>query len=279
MKKNGSISMDNIIRPALKDVCDRYLPDQTERLQEFIYRMSKGEAFTSDSPNQQPYFYYPYLNTQPWYDPSAYEATKILENSYDKIRQEMYSVLYKKTGFIPYIVDKARQEDGVKGDMNVFHLRDAFTINPEKLANNRALCPKTTEIVDALPRTGEVALFSALNPGTHLTPHCGAENLRQTIHLAITIPKGCQITVDGVSANWQEGKCIMFDDSYLHEAFNESEITRFVLLLDVWHPDLTDAEIDFFKQVGPKMPRDKDFTENLYNIEDKLENTEWWVEN
>lgn len=37
----------------------------------------------------------------------------------------------------------------------------------------------------------------------------------------------------------------MWDHSYEHEAWHEGDDTRVVLIVDVWHPDLTDAEVRF----------------------------------
>jgi aspartate beta-hydroxylase len=35
---------------------------------------------------------------------------------------------------------------------------------------------------------------------------------------------------------------VTFDDTFLHEAWNRTDERRVVLILDTWHPDLTEAE-------------------------------------
>jgi aspartate beta-hydroxylase len=61
-------------------------------------------------------------------------------------------------------------------------------------------------------------------------------------HLPLIVPPDCAIRVGGVEHVWQEGRCVTFDDTYEHEAWNRSEQTRVVLILDSWHPDLSEVE-------------------------------------
>merc|ERR1712072_1038740 len=91
-------------------------------------------------------------------------------------------------------------------------------------------------------RVGE-ALFSLLAPGCQLRTHCGPTNMRLTCHLALIIPEQCHIRVgDGDACTWQEGQCIVFDDSYEHSAENLSRFKRLVLLVNFWHPDVPRGE-------------------------------------
>src|SRR5206468_8159148 len=52
----------------------------------------------------------------------------------------------------------------------------------------------------------------------------------------------CTLRVGSETRTWRKGKCLVFDDSFEHEATNPSERARVVLLVDVWHPDLTAAQ-------------------------------------
>jgi aspartyl/asparaginyl beta-hydroxylase (cupin superfamily) len=67
--------------------------------------------------------------------------------------------------------------------------------------------------------------------------------MRLRCHLGIDVPAGCGIRVGGVERSWERGRCIVFDDSFPHEAWNESDEPRIVLIVDVWHPDLSDDEV------------------------------------
>ena len=47
----------------------------------------------------------------------------------------------------------------------------------------------------------------------------------------------------------QAGKALIFDDSYNHEAWHDGDATRILLILDLWHPELTNEEVKFFKML------------------------------
>merc|ERR1719277_1387239 len=84
---------------------------------------------------------------------------------------------------------------------------------------------------------GEI-IFSALAPGTKLLPHCASSNVRLTCHLGLVCPKGARIKVGPTWGEWEEGKCMFFDDSFTHEVIHVGDSTRIVLLIRFWHPEL-----------------------------------------
>jgi len=86
--------------------------------------------------------------------------------------------------------------------------------------------------------------FSLLTPGTRLKPHCGGSNYRLTAHLGMIIPKGdVGIRVGSKTKKWKEGKLLIFDDSYEHEVWNNTEYDRVVLLINFWHPALSEEKV------------------------------------
>lgn len=103
----------------------------------------------------------------------------------------------------------------------------------------------------SIPRQYCHSLFSALAPDTTVRPHHGPTNKKLRCHLPLVVPAGgaCTLTVGGECRTLEEGKCVIFDDSFLHEASNSSlggderGEPRVVLIVDVWHPDLTDTEV------------------------------------
>ena len=57
------------------------------------------------------------------------------------------------------------------------------------------------------------------------------------------MPEGdAGLEVAGETRRWVEGKCMLFDDSYLHSSWNEADSERVILLFDVWHPDIAAEE-------------------------------------
>ena len=93
-------------------------------------------------------------------------------------------------------------------------------------------------IRDHAPET----LFSVLRPGTHILPHRGVTNTRLVTHLPLIVPPDCALRVGGETHVWQPDQCVTFDDTFEHEAWNRSDETRVVLILDSWNPDLSEVE-------------------------------------
>ena len=193
-------------------------------------------------PLQAPRFYVPGLRARPWHDGSTLEAVAQLEASATRIAEELDALLATRGGFQPHRLD---------GDLvNREELWNAFYFKLEEqtFPANRAACPETAKVLSSLPRLGDMAFFSALSPGAHLRAHCGPTNLRLGIHLGLVVPDGCRFRVGEEVRAWERGTCLVFDDSFEHEVWNEGRGTRIVLLVDMWHPDLTDFEIEFLLQ-------------------------------
>ncbi|MEG3145641.1 aspartyl/asparaginyl beta-hydroxylase domain-containing protein [Sphingomonas sp. RT2P30] len=110
-----------------------------------------------------------------------------------------------------------------------------------------ALCPETKAALARVPQNNvpgkaPTAFFSLLRPGARIPPHTGVTNTRAIIHLPLVVPDGCRFRVGGATRVWREGEAFAFDDTIEHEAWNDSEELRIVLIFDVWNPHLTSAE-------------------------------------
>jgi aspartyl/asparaginyl beta-hydroxylase (cupin superfamily) len=108
-------------------------------------------------------------------------------------------------------------------------------------------CPRTTQAlreveladIDGLCPN---AMFSALAPHTHIPPHHGETNARLVVHLPLVVPENCLYRVGFEQRRWNVGEVLIFDDSIEHEARNDSDELRVVLIFDVWNPLLSAAE-------------------------------------
>merc|ERR1712146_436363 len=68
-------------------------------------------------------------------------------------------------------------------------------------------------------------------------------NFVLTVHLGVDVPEGqCWIAVGNERREWKNGKVMVFDTSVLHEAANEADVDRYILMLRIWHPDVSKAE-------------------------------------
>ncbi|HET7556542.1 MAG TPA: aspartyl/asparaginyl beta-hydroxylase domain-containing protein [Rhodanobacteraceae bacterium] len=198
------------------------------------------------------FFYVPGLRTQPYFERELFPWHAELEKHTGVIREELRGVLADPQGVEPFLGTNdnkllAAQKllAGTRGEAqwNSFF----FHRHGEIFEQNARRCPRTTEVLNSLPLVhirehAPEVLFSVLTPGAHILPHHGVTNTRLVTHLPLIVPEDCAIRVGGVEHAWQEGRCVTFDDTFEHEAWNRSDKVRVVMILDSWHPDLTEAE-------------------------------------
>ena len=204
-------------------------------------------------PRQRPkFFYVPGLRAQPYFERELFPWHAELEQHTEVIRAELRGVLADPQGVEPFLgtndnelLKQQKLLAGTRGDAqwNSFF----FHRHGEVFEANARRCPRTTRILDSLPLVhirghAPEVLFSVLTPGSHILPHHGVTNTRLVTHLPLIVPEDCAIRVGGIDHAWQEGRCITFDDTFEHEAWNRSDKVRAVMILDSWHPDLTEAE-------------------------------------
>ncbi len=72
-------------------------------------------------------------------------------------------------------------------------------------------------------------------------------NTTLTWHSGVVVPLGCVLRVADERRSSEEEKCLWFDHSYEHDAWNASDKDRCILLLDLIHPDITGAELQIWK--------------------------------
>jgi len=111
-------------------------------------------------------------------------------------------------------------------------------------AKNCKEFPRTYELFQSLniPLAVRGVCFARQGPGSGVAPHTDGRNFILTSHLGLKIPEGCWIKVGDEKKTWEEGKLITLDTSFEHSTGNESESDRHVLIIDFWHPELSEAE-------------------------------------
>ena len=107
----------------------------------------------------------------------------------------------------------------------------------ERPATNRSLCPKTCAILDEVPDLFQ-AFFSILDAGKSIPPHVAPYRGYLRYHLGLKVPKANPpaLHINGQKHVWQEGKAILFDETFCHEVVNKAEETRVILVVDVLRP-------------------------------------------
>jgi len=226
-------------------------PDGLARVDEAL-SIYLGEApanYAND--RQRPKFLYvPHLPTEAYFARALFPWYETLERATETIRGELHALLGENENFEPFLKFDSQDQvsnylGGEKPNWNAFF----FYRHGQRYDDNCARCPATTAILESLPlvRIAEHApeiCFSVLTPDSHILPHHGSTNARLVTHLPLIVPPDCAIVVGGETHVWEEGRCITFDDTFEHEAWNRSDKTRVVLIVDVWNPHLTAIERD-----------------------------------
>lgn len=200
---------------------------------------------------QRPTFMtFPGLESRPWYDRADFPWLGSIEAQTPAIRAELLKVLESDVGFRPF-VEMPTDHPGAAYWHQVNHSPSwnafFFYRDGKRFEDNCARCPATAAALDTLPLNrvadhSPEALYSVLKPGAHIPPHTGVINCRLVVHLPLIVPPDCGIRVGSETRGWQEGRCIVFDDTYEHEAWNRSPHTRVVVIFDIWSPQLSPAE-------------------------------------
>ena len=206
--------------------------------------------------NQTEGLCYPFLPADEFFDRRHFDWMPQIEAATADIREELEALLADPGEALrPYV----RMEKGLPD--NVWSRLDQSLDwgacflweygNPNIPVLER--CPKTAAALAALPSAhipsrSPSAFFSLLKSRTKIPPHTGVTNTRAIVHLPLIVPDGCGFRVGGETRAWREGEAFAFDDTIEHEAWNDSDALRAVLIFDVWNPHLTLAEQELIIQ-------------------------------
>lgn len=158
-----------------------------------------------------------------------------LEMQWQAIRQELNSVL-QKVNELPNFQDISSDQMSItQDDRWKTYFFYAYGIKAHK---NCEKCPHTTRLVEQIPGM-KTAFFSILLPHKHIPEHRGAYKGLIRYHLGLKVPQlssKCAIRVGDEVRHWQEGKSLIFDDTFPHQAWNQTDDIRVVLFVDFVRP-------------------------------------------
>jgi aspartyl/asparaginyl beta-hydroxylase (cupin superfamily) len=202
--------------------------------------------------------HFPYLPAIEFFAPALFPWFAMLEAKTGEIREELLAVLGGPgKGLRPYIAFDSTQPVNQWAELNQNRSWSAFFFWEDGARHdaNCARCPATTKLLEALPLLdlpgkGPTAMFSILAPRTRIPPHTGSNNVRAIVHLPLAVPEGCGFRVGAETRTPAEGKAWAFDDTIEHEAWNDSDAPRAILILDTWNPLLTEAERAAVRVIG-----------------------------
>jgi aspartate beta-hydroxylase len=199
---------------------------------------------------QPTFLHFPQLPAREFYPRAQFPWLAQLEAATSAIREEFERVFAEDAASLePYVA----YPEGVPLDQwaelnhsrrwSVFYLwRDGKPID-EHLQR----CPRTAQLLTGLPLLdiagyAPTVFFSILDAKSHIPAHTGVTNTRVIVHVPLIVPPGCRFRVGSTTREWRPGEAWVFDDTIEHEAWNDSDVPRAILILDVWNPYLTSAE-------------------------------------
>ena len=171
----------------------------------------------------------------PFLAPSEFSWVPVLEADWKVIRAELERLL-EAPERIPNFQDISRDQYNITRDdkwKSYFLYGYGY-----KMENNCRACPETTRILESIPGM-YTAFFSVLAPGKHIPLHRGPYRGLLRCHLALIVPEprqDCWIEVGGETSTWEEGRCIVFDDTYRHRVENNTGGRRVVMFIDIKRP-------------------------------------------
>jgi ornithine lipid ester-linked acyl 2-hydroxylase len=176
------------------------------------------------------------LPLQPFYEPADFPWIPAIEAGWKTIRAELDAVLARRDAlpnFQDISTDQYRLTDDDRWKTYFFY---GYGFRSDA---NCARCPETTRLVEAIPGM-QTAMFSILAPGKRIPPHDGPYKGVLRYHLGLIVPDApveqVGIRVGDETRGWREGASLVFDDTYEHSAWNDTDETRVVLFVDVVRP-------------------------------------------
>jgi aspartyl/asparaginyl beta-hydroxylase (cupin superfamily) len=202
-------------------------------------------------------YFYPGLPAIEFYEREEFPWLADFEAATAEIQRELATIVAEDgAGFQPYIhypdhlpLDQWRELNH-SPRWTAFH----FFERGKPIEERWRRAPATVRAFNLLPQPdvqlrSPTAMFSVLQPKTRIPPHTGVANFRLVVHLPLVLPADCGFRVGGETRAWRIGEAWVFDDTIEHEAWNNSDQIRIILICDVWNPRLSEEERAAIAQV------------------------------
>jgi aspartyl/asparaginyl beta-hydroxylase (cupin superfamily) len=232
----------------LREAIPEHLSEKDrERVERFITNRSRSSRHFHQEPSD---FHYPGLPEIEFHDRALFPELSAIEDQVDVIRAEFEALIAAEAAeMVPYIQYPERvplrqwRELNNNPKWTAIHLLQ----NGVRVEANARHCPATMQAIASLPQpvvagASPNAMFSQLAPRTRIPAHTGVANTRLVCHLPLIVPQGCGFRVGATVREWKVGQAFVFDDTIEHEAWNDSDELRVVLIVDLWPPALSMAE-------------------------------------
>lgn len=175
------------------------------------------------------------VGDQPVFDPALFPWIAELERRAPDIRGELLSILAHRDAIPPLAeLSPDHRRIAPPAKWKSFFLQGYGY----RVEENLRRCPHTAEAIARIPGLNS-AFFSILDPGTHIPRHRGVTKAIMTAHLGLVVPAdpaACRMQLADQMLHWAEGRTLVFDDTFHHEVWNDSDQLRAVLLIQFRRP-------------------------------------------
>jgi len=250
--KDDNDALEAFLRQRLRAVEQQHAQADRERFEHCVeVLLGKRKIYTP----QPTFLQFPKLPAWEFYPRRQFPWLDEIEAAADEIRSEFERIFHEDADALePYVayapgvpLDQWKELNHSRRWSVLYLWRDG---NPVEQHLKR--CPRTAALIANAPRVdienvGPTAFFSILDAGSHIPAHTGVTNTRLIVHLPLIVPPGCRFRVGSQTREWLPGRAWVFDDTIEHEAWNDSDVPRAVLIFDIWNPYLEAAERDLIR--------------------------------
>jgi aspartate beta-hydroxylase len=256
MVRNNDAALAGHIDARVREIRASFGADELDRAEHGLAALLGTRRIYHPQPT---FLHVPKLPEYEFYARTGFPWLAEFEAATAEIRAECERVLLEDSGSIVPYVD---YPEGVPLDqwaeLNKSRRWSAFFLwrDGQRIEANASRCPKTAELLSKAP-TADVpgyaptAFFSILDRKSHIPAHTGVTNSRLIVHLPLVVPPQCRFRVGSETREWREGQAWVFDDTIEHEAWNDSDVPRALLIFDTWHPALTRGERELIRTAVP----------------------------
>lgn len=160
-----------------------------------------------------------------------FPGVQVIEDNWEVIREEALA-LYEN-GHIAVKDDLPASSFYKDGRWTSFYLK----LYDHDIPSAQQLAPQTMQLIEQVPGMN-IALFACLNPGKKINNHHDpfSYTLRYSLGLSTPNSDECGLVVNGDDYKWKDGDSIIFDETYLHNAYNNTDTPRIILMTDIDRP-------------------------------------------
>ncbi|HET6621141.1 MAG TPA: aspartyl/asparaginyl beta-hydroxylase domain-containing protein [Dongiaceae bacterium] len=206
---------------ALRSMRRRFVKRAGFRLGKVVRTIASGQSLVED---------------RPIHDSGVFPFLAPIEANWTRIRAELDSLLRSRANLPAFHQISPDQRYISKGDEWKVFILFGFGVPSRR---NCARCPETARLLRESVPGLQSAWFSILAPHYHIPRHRGISKTVLRVHLGLIVPvrrDRCVMQVDDRVVGWEPGKCLVFDDFYRHEVWNDTDEERVVLIFDFDRP-------------------------------------------